>query len=198
MALVAMYGARRHVENDGAVAARHRDRDRARAEACNAGAVIGDESGPRAHDHRGAAALRHPLHVAADGAGVGRVAHETEAHAGLGGALGGKRDGLHHRHRAEAPPAAEHERRGAVLVERRLCRDIDLAALNHAKIERQAGNAVSVDAAQIGRDQSVGDHGRVLGARAFAFKRRANEAGQVLVPDDDLVLAHALFLSLSI
>jgi hypothetical protein len=95
---------------------------------------------------------------------------------------------------AEAPPAVEHECRGAVLRERRLCRDIDLAALDHAQIERQAGNALSVDTAEIGPDQSVGDHGRVFGTRALAFKRLADEAEQFFVPDDDFVLAQALVL----
>ena len=41
----------RHVENDRAVAARHRDRDRARSEACDARAMIGHEGRTGAHDH---------------------------------------------------------------------------------------------------------------------------------------------------
>ena len=53
---------------------------------------------------------------------------------------------------------------------------------------------MSVDTAEIGPDQSVGDHGRVLGTRALAFKRLANEAEQFFMPDDDFVLAHALVL----
>ena len=129
---------------------------------------------------------------------MGGVADEAVAHPGLGGPLGSKRNRLHHRHRAEPSPAVEHESGDAVLRERRLGRDIDLAAFDHPQIKRQPRNTVSIDAAQIGPDQSVGNNGCILGARALAFKCIANEAGQSLMPDDDFALAHAPFLTLSI
>jgi hypothetical protein len=69
---------------------------------------------------------------------MGGVADEAVAHAGLGGPLGSERDRLHHCHRPEAPPAVEqHKGRSAVLRERRLCGDIDVAAFDHPQIKRQ-------------------------------------------------------------
>ena len=50
---------------------------------------------------------------------------------------------------------------------------------------------MSVDAAQIGPDQSVGDDGSILGARAFRHERVADEAGKLRVIDQDFALRHA-------
>src|SRR5262249_52707774 len=74
-------------------------------------------------------------------------------------------------------PKHEHKSGRATLRKLRLRGDIDLTAIDHAQIEGEAGNAVSVDAAQIGPDQSVGHDRGVLGTRAFAFECIANEAG---------------------
>ena len=81
----------RHVEHDGSAAVRHCDRDRARSQAGDARAVIGDECRTRTHDHRDAAALRHPLRIAADSAGVSRLAHQAETDAGRFRPLRGNR-----------------------------------------------------------------------------------------------------------
>jgi hypothetical protein len=50
---------------------------------------------------------------------------------------------------------------------------------------------VSVDAAQISPDQSVGDDGSILGTRTFRRERVADEAGKFRVIDRDFALRHA-------
>ena len=122
--------ARRHVENDRAVAARHRDGDRARAQAGDPRAVIGHQGRTRAHEDGGAVALGDPLRVAPDRAGMRRLANEAEADAGLFCPLDRKRRGLHSSDRPETVAGIEHESRGAVVNQTRLCLRIDLAALD--------------------------------------------------------------------
>ena len=127
----------RHVEDDRAVAARHRDGDRAGAHAGDAGAVIGHQGRPGAQQHRGATARGDPLRVAADGAGMRGFANERETDAGLLGALHRERRGRHHRDRSETVAAVEHEARAAVLRQPRLDFHIDLAVVDEFQIARQ-------------------------------------------------------------
>ena len=108
--------------------------------------MIGDECQTRTHDHRNAAALRHPLRIAADSTG-GLFAHQAETDAHRLRPLGGNLGRLHHRGRTEAVTAIENEGCGAVLQQPRLRFDVDVAALDHFEIRRQARNAVAVDPA---------------------------------------------------
>ena len=91
---------------------------------------------------------------------------------------------LHHRYRPEAAATVEDERRGAVAQQTRLRLWVDFAALDHVQVRRQARNAVSIYAAQIGPDQSIGDHAGVRHTRALGNQRVADEPRQFLVTDN--------------
>ena len=119
-----------------------------------------------------------------------RLAHQAEADAGLFGALDRERGGLHHRHRAETVMAIEHERRGAIMRQRRHRLGVDLAVGDDVEIARQPRHAVAVAAAQIGPDQSLGDDGGVLGARAVGDEHFANEAAKLFVADGNTIATH--------
>ena len=118
-----------HIEHDRTIAARHCNRDRTGRHAGNARAVIGHQCRTGTHQHGGAAALGHPLGVAPDRAGMGRVADESEADAGLFRPLDRARGRLHYRDRSEAVTALDNESRGAIMHEARLRLGIDLTTL---------------------------------------------------------------------
>ena len=122
---------------------------------------------------------------------MGRLAHQAEADAGLFGALDRERRGLHHRHRPETVVAIEHEGRGAIMRQRRLRLGVDLAVGDDVEIARQPRHAVTVAAAQIGPDQTLGDDGGVLGARAVGDQHFANEAAELVVADQNAVAFHS-------
>ena len=78
--------------------------------------------------------------------------------------------------RAEAVGAFDDEGRGAIVNELGLRLGVDLAALDDVQVIRQARDAVTVDAAQIGPHQSVGHDAGVLLARALRHEHVADEA----------------------
>ena len=135
--------------------------------------------------HGGAAALRDPLRVTADGAGMRGLANQPEADAGRFCPLNGDRGGLHDRDRAKTVAAVEHESRGAVMRQARLHLHVDFAAGEKFDVARQPRHAVAVAAAQIGPDQSLGDDGGVLFARAMGDEHVADEAAELIVADGD-------------
>ncbi len=121
---------------------------------------------------------------------MGGLANEAETDAGRLGAFDGDRRRLHRRHRSKTVPAVEHERRGAIVDEARPGLRIDLAALDDFQIARQARYAVTVDAAQVGPDQSLGDDRGVRRVRAMGDQHVADEAPELLVSDDDFIRRH--------
>ena len=109
--------------------------------------MIGHERHAGSRDDRGAAAFGGRLGIVADCAGMGRVMHDPDAHAGRLGALDRDRNRLRHRDRAGGAARVEHEPRRRVDIEMRPGLRVHVARLDHLEIARHAHHAVAVAAA---------------------------------------------------